>query len=179
MMSSFRDTRAASPPTTTRYRAADYHPLTNRRASSPPSPDLETAHELALQHTYRQPVVTPDKRASTALMHTAPCTYSEESEKSQIRQTPRACVKEESSCRASSIHFLSSNRPLTTSRCDQLPPNPSLNPSTPPSPPYESLPPTGSSTMSTSTTPVLVPVDVEDRHHGDLQARREAEATPR
>ena len=98
MMLSSRDTRAASPPT--RYRAADYHALTNRRASSPPSPDLETAHELALQLHYRRPVATPDKRASTFSTHaiTAPCTSPELRQKRTLRESPMVCVEEKYSC---------------------------------------------------------------------------------
>lgn len=178
MMPSFRDTQTGSSPT--RYRAADYHTLTNRRASSPPSPDLETAHELALQHYHRRPVVTPDKRASTSTscsMHAAPCTSQVPSPKDEIRQTPRACVKEESSCKDPLIRIFCLNHPLIVAQCDQPPPNRSLSPSTPPSPLSESPRLMDSSTMSTPTMPVRAPAGAVGLQHGGQRASEGAEAT--
>lgn len=177
MMPSFRDTQTRCSPT--RYRAADYHTLTNRRASSPPSPDLETAHELALQHYHRRPVVTPDKRATTptsSSMHAAPCTSQVPSRKDEIRQPPRACVKEESSCKDPFFGILRLDHPLTLVQCHQPPLNRSLNPSTPPSPPSESPRPTDSSTMSTPTMPVRAPAGAVGLQHGGQRAREGAEA---
>lgn len=177
MMPSFRDTQTRSSPT--RYRAADYHTLTNRRASSPPSPDLETAHELALQHHHRRPVVTPDKRATTptsSSMHAAPCTSQVPGPKDEIRQTPRACVKEDSSCKDPLFRRFRLNHPLTFAQCDQPPLNRSLSPSTPPPPLSESPRPMDSSTMSTPTMPVRAPAGAVGLQHGGQRAREGAGA---
>ena len=100
IMPSFCDARVTS--SSMRYRAEDYHTLTNRRASSPPSPDLENAAVRAdAQPNYRRPVTTttPDKRVSASSTHTAPCTLQGSGGSNQIRHTPRACVKEDFSCK--------------------------------------------------------------------------------
>ena len=81
--------------------ASDYHKLTNRRASSPPSPDLNLAHESSIvQANDRRPVKgSPDKRASRDYSYIEPCVVQGLHEKGEIRRLPGACVKEDDSCK--------------------------------------------------------------------------------
>lgn len=84
-----------------RYMASDYHRLTNRRASSPPSPDLNHAYEtIVVQANDRRPVKgSPDKRASPDYSYIAPCIVQGLHEKDAIRRLPGAWVKEDNTCK--------------------------------------------------------------------------------
>ena len=98
-MSSISDARITRSPS--RYMASDYHRLTNRRASSPPSPDLNHAHESrVVQANDQRPVKgSPDKRASLHYSYIAPCVVQGLHEKDEIRRLPGACVKEDDTCK--------------------------------------------------------------------------------
>lgn len=101
-----------------RYMASDYHRLTNPRTSSPPSPDLESAHEPStVQANDRRPAQgSPDKRASPEYPYIAPCVVQGLHDKNQIRRAPRACVKEDDSCK---ISILETSHRLLLSRHNQ------------------------------------------------------------
>ena len=82
-----------------RYMATDFHRLTNRQASSPPSPDLTVAHEpKSLQANDQRPVITtPDKRASLQYSYITPCVRQGSDKKNDIKPSPAGCVKEDDS----------------------------------------------------------------------------------
>ena len=102
------DSDAQTTRSPSRYNASDYHTLTNRRTSLPPSPDLKIAHQSStVQANDQRPVKgSPDKRASPDYPYIAPCVVQGPNEKNEIRRARKESVKEDGSCKLSLLENL-------------------------------------------------------------------------